>query len=160
VSTSFSNLTAVPELNFYGKAKRKLLVVISDMETADFDTGQVKRAFASHHVGLLLMQVGSAHDRVWMNGRADPSYRPLRSGAGKVASLAAASAGGRLFTVGDAGAVAKRVRLLAGRGPSSAGDVTQPRYVLLSPYLLLAALPLLVYLLAGVPRPKTRWSLG
>jgi hypothetical protein len=158
VSTSFSNLTVVPDLNFYGKAKRKLLVVISDMETGEFDTDMVKTAFASHHVGLLLVQVGSAHDRVWMNGHADPSYRPQRSEAGKVARLAEASAGGRLFTIGDTGAVAKRVRLLAGRGPSSAGGIRSSRYVLLSPYLLLAALPLLVYLLAasaaGLVRPQ------
>ena len=157
VSTSFSNLKLVPELNFYGKAKRKLFVVISDMETGHFGPDVVKTAFASRHVGLVLVQVGSADDRVWVDGQTDPSYRPQRSAAGGVARLAEASAGGRLFTIGDTGAVAERVRVLAGNGPSSAGD-TKRRYTLLSPYLLLAALPLLVYLLAastaGVVRPK------
>jgi hypothetical protein len=67
VSTSFSNLKLVPELNFYGKAKRKLLVVISDTETGYFDPNVVKTAFASHHVGLVLVQVSSGHDRIWEN---------------------------------------------------------------------------------------------
>ena len=148
VSTSFSNLVLVPRLNFYGDARRKLLVVLSDMEASDFDPHTLTTAFASHHVGLVLMQVGSTRDRVWLNGHADPSYRPQRSEADKVARLAEASAGGRLFTTGDTGAVAKRLRALAGHGPSSAGGLTKRSYVLLSPYLLLAALPLLVYLLA------------
>jgi hypothetical protein len=159
VSTSFSNLKLVPELNFYGTAKGKLLVVISDMETGHFDTDIVKTAFASQHVGLVLVQVGSAHDRVWVNGHPDPSYRPLRSQTGEVARLAETSAGGRLFTIADTGAVAKRLRSLAGSGPSSTGELTDRRYVLVSPYLLLAALPLLVYLLAasaaGLVRPHT-----
>lgn len=158
VSTSFSNLKLVPALNFYGNAKRKLFVVISDMETGYFDPDIVKRAFASHHVGLVLVQVGSAHDRVWLDGSADPTYHPQRSEAGTVARLAEASAGGRLFAIGDTGAVAERLRLLAGNGPSSSGDLTKRRYVLLSPYLLLTALPLLIYLLAastaGVVRLK------
>jgi hypothetical protein len=164
VSTSFANLTLVPDLNFYGTAKRKLLVVISDMESGPFTPRLVTTAFASHHVGLVLVRVGSARDRVWANGHLDPSYRPQRSQAGKIVLLAEASAGGRLFTTGDTGAVAQRVRALAGHGPSSAGAVKQRDYVLLSPYLLLATLPLLVYLLAaataGLVRPtdqSRRW---
>jgi hypothetical protein len=148
VSTSFANLTLVPELNFYGTAKRRLLVVISDMESGPFAPRLLTTAFAAHHVGLVLVQVGSPHDRIWASGHADPSYRPQRSEAGKIALLAEASAGGRLFTSGNTSAVAQRLRVLAGHGPSSAGNVKQRRYVLLSPYLLLAALPLLVYLLA------------
>jgi hypothetical protein len=134
------------------------LVVLSDMETTHFDPDLVNTAFASQHVGLVLVQVGSADDRVWENGHTDPSYRPQLTGAGKVARLSEASAGGRLFTIRDTGAVAERVRVLAGHGPSSTGTMTKRRYVLLSPYLLLAALPLLVYLLAastaGAVRPK------
>jgi hypothetical protein len=160
MSTSFANLKSVPELNFYGKSKRKLLVVISDMETGNFDQDLLTTAFASHHVGLVLVRAGSADDRVWVDERADPSYRPQRSAAGKVGRLAAASAGGRLFTTDDTHAAAKRLRLLAGTGPSSAGDLKNRHYMLLSPYLLLAALPLLVYLLAGstagVFRPTNR----
>jgi hypothetical protein len=159
VSTSFANLELVPELNFYGKAKRKLLVVISDMETVAFDAETVDTAFASNHVGLVLVQAGSADDRVWANGSADPSYHPQRSQAGEISRLAQTSAGGRLFTTGETGAVANRVRSLAGDGPLSVGQQTQRRYVLLSPYVLLAALPLLVYLLAastaGVVRRRT-----
>jgi hypothetical protein len=159
LSTGFSSLAQVPELNFYGNAKRKLMIVISDMETRRFSANGVATAFASHHIGLLLVQAGSARDRVWINGVADPTYRPQRSQAGEVARLAHAGAGGRVFTIGGTSAVAKRVRVLAGRGPSSAGDATQRRYVLLSPYLLLAALPLLVYLLAvstvGLVRPSS-----
>jgi hypothetical protein len=149
VSTSFANLEQVPRLNFYGKARRKLLVVLSDMEANDFDPARLTTSFGSHHVGLLLVQVGSTRDRVWVNGHADPAYHPERSEAGKVVRLAERSAGGRLFTIGETDAVAKRVRVLAGHGPSSTGELTQRSYVLLSPYLLLAALPLLVYLLAA-----------
>jgi len=149
VSTSFSNLELVPELNFYGNAKHRLLVVMSDNETNFFDPNVVKDAFASHRVGLVLVQVGSTHDRVWENGQADRSYRPQRSEERKVARLAQASAGGRLFTSGDTDAVAKRLRVLAGHGPSSAGPDDERRYVLLSPYLLLATLPLLLHLLAA-----------
>jgi hypothetical protein len=160
VSTSFASLDQVPKLNFYGTARRKLLVVISDMEANNFDPGDVAKAFASRHVDLLLVQAGSTHDKVWANGHVDPAYRPQLAEAGKVARLAETSAGGRLFTIGDTGTVAKRVRVLAGNGPSSTGALTRRSYVLLSPYLLLAALPLLVYLLAAsatglVPGPSS-----
>jgi len=114
VTTSFSTLETVPKLNFYGTAKRKLLVVISDMETGGFDSGVLRAAFAAHRIGLVLVQAGSTHDRVWVNGHADPSYQPQRSEAAKIARLAEASAGGRLFTIGDTRAVANRVRALVG----------------------------------------------
>ena len=149
VSTGFDNLAAVPELNFYGNAKRKLLVVFSDMETTAFLPVRLQRIYAQSHVALILVRVGSTQDRLWLNGREDLSYRPKHSAARDVARLAAESAGGALFDDGDMSTVARRVHALAGSGPSSMRDA-QPRYLLLAPYLLLATLPLLTYLFAFV----------
>jgi hypothetical protein len=147
VSTGFKHLDTVPKLNFYGDAKRKLLVVISDMETTAFDPVKLQRAYAQHHVALVLVQVGSAHDRVWLGGHEDAAYHPQRSAARQVAQLATASAGGTLFKGDNTAGVARRLSELAGRGPSSTGDLER-RYLLLAPYLLLATFPLLTYVLA------------
>jgi hypothetical protein len=146
VSTGFDKLDAVPQLNFYGKAKRKLLVLFSDMETTGFNPLKLQQEYMEHHVGLVLVQVGSGNDRVWTNGHEDPSYRPLRSAGRQVKQLAAGSAGGRMFRSGDMAAVASRIRELAGHGPTSTSD-TEHSYLLVAPFLLLATAPLVVYLL-------------
>jgi hypothetical protein len=136
VSTSFDRLKTLPPLNFYQGAKRKILVLISDMETEAFGARELAQVFAAHRISLLLVRTGSHRDRVWWRtGGNDPSYRTICSGDRAVAALARLSAGHRLYETGDAADVAARVRALADDGRLVQDGISR-RYVLLAPFLL------------------------
>ncbi len=144
VATTFDALSSLGTQGFFPDSVRKRVVLLlTDGESAPFDPGAVAGALAHAGIALVVDRVGSGADRVWrQNGTAEANYRPDPAGArASVAQLASAAHG---TTTNDPAAALRRA---LGAGPTEVvGQTTQTRT--LAPYLaLLALVPLALLLL-------------
>jgi Mg-chelatase subunit ChlD len=146
VATSLDLLQQVPQQDFFGHAKRRVMVVITDGETRGFKPAQIAASFRSQHEQLIVVRSGGARDRIWLNGHQDSRYRPQFAELGAVEQLARLEHE-PLFTTRQVEAVAGAVRQALGDGPMMA-DGREPVYRSLAPFLLLASLPFLAFTLA------------
>jgi len=91
-ATSLAALAAVPGANFFSPlVRRRLLIVLTDGETRPFDAPAVARALKAARIGLVLVRVGNARERVFTRGRPEPSYRPDPLAGQTIDALAAAT---------------------------------------------------------------------
>lgn len=161
-ATSYEALAGIASGDYFPRsARRRLVVLLSDGESAPFDAAAVARALAPGR-GYRFEAV-----RFWRSGEAvyDPAgrpesaYRPDPLGRVLVDQLAAA-AGGKAFEEGEVAAAAAYLRGLAGGGPTVvAGGLARSRRPL-APYVAAAALVLLLAALApAAPRNRRLQSL-
>jgi hypothetical protein len=136
-ATSYAPLATIPTTGYFDpSAKRRIVVLLTDGESAPFDAGAVVRALAARpRTTLLAIRFWRAGESVYLpDGRRDPGYRSDPSGRALLDGLAS-DAGGRAFEESDLGAAARELRSRVGSGPTVVrpGEVRSRRA--LGPYL-------------------------
>jgi hypothetical protein len=133
-ATTYGALSEIAAAGFFaGTAKRRVVVLLTDGESAPFDPGAV--AASLRPAGLIVM-------RFWRAGESipgEPSYRPDPVGAATLAALAAA-AGGRAFGEGDIAPVGAAIRARVSSGPTARVTTRRREETALAPFVVLAAL--------------------
>jgi von Willebrand factor type A domain len=153
VATNFSALAALGSADFFSRLERhRALLLITDGESAAFDSSTVARALAaSPGVHVVVVRVGGGADRLYAaNGRPGGAYRADPARASQAISQLVAATGGRAFTAGSAG-VASALRADLGSGPTTR-IASRPETRTLAPFILLVALGVLLLVL--VPRRR------
>ena len=141
--TTFDALAAPTKDGYFTPGrKRRVLVILTDGESVDFDVGPLRSALRdSPGLHTVLVRVGSAGEHVYgADGLPEADYRPSDT-SGQIKRFVAAT-GAQAFGAGDLSGAEAAVRRDAGTGPrvrvgseSTSTDV--------APYLVLAAfLPL------------------
>jgi hypothetical protein len=139
VATSFQMLAAFPaQGSFSRRAKRRLLVVLTDGESQSYTGAAVAQELRRVRTGLVLVRFWSARDRVFSDG-ADAGYRPAAASAAPLRDLGRLSAGGRVFGPGEVDAAAAAARTFLGSGPTLTIDADR-QVRPLAPWVALAAL--------------------
>jgi VWA domain-containing protein len=136
--TTFDALAAVTkDAYFIPGRKRLLLVVLTDAESADFDVQRLRDTLAARGIRTVLVQVGSAHERVFgREGLPEADYRPEPTA--QLVKRFVAATGAHAFGEHDLAAAAARLRADAGNGARvRLGTETDSTDV--APYLVLAA---------------------
>lgn len=157
IATVATDLGVVGDLeteNFFGpEARRRLVVVLTDGESAPFSPVDVARELEEGPgAKLVLVRVGRPSERIYgLDGRPDPFYRSAPSG--DLAALAGAT-GASLFDEADEGRVAAAMRRLLGDGATARRGLA-PRTRSLASFVAMAALVPLALLAFG-RRPSPR----
>jgi hypothetical protein len=151
VATSLIALRTLDLARFFSAgATHRLVVLVTDGESAAFAVPPLTTSLARMGMKLLVVRVGSDHDRLWrpIRGRIvlDPDYKPQTESLPSVLALAR-SLGGSVYGPHELAALSARARELLGRGgPVRAAKMEH--VVSLGPYFALAAIPLTLLLLA------------
>jgi hypothetical protein len=141
-ATSFAALTDVATGNYFTpSARRRIVVLLTDGESAPYDATAVTRAYARvPGIGLISVHVWKANEAIHLaEGRIDPGYRPDPGSALTLNELATATHGST-YDEDRLGAAASALRRLAGRGPTQPTTIVQREAVPLGPYVALTAL--------------------
>jgi hypothetical protein len=161
-ATSFDALGSIPGAGYFARGTAsRLVVVLTDGESSPVQTDELVRAFGSaagFHV--VFVRVWRAGESIFdADGRRESAYRPDPAGSALTSNVAAALRGS-YYDEANVPAAGRRLRELAGSGPTTivAGSTTtrQP----LAPYLaVLAALLVAVLFLSDLPRGGSgiRW---
>lgn len=160
VATSLGSLADIAAGGFFApSARHRVLVVLTDGETRPYDQGAVAASLAaSPPVSLVIVHVGSPHDRVYAGSKPDPAYHADPAAAAQLAALAGA-AGGKVFGAGRVDDAGKAALAALGSGPTALrGEAPKP--VTLAPWIALAALVPLLLLAARRARFAPRGSRG
>ena len=132
---------------FSPEARRRLLVVITDGDSAPYDVAAVAAALRAGRVQLVLVRVGDSDERVYSpSGTPEPLYRPSPLAAQTLETLAVA-ANGVAVSSGDADRAAQDV---LGRGPTSSQGVATEIVSLAGIFAAAAIVPLMLLLGAGL----------
>lgn len=155
VATSLGSLANISSDGFFAPfARHRVLVVITDGESAPYDVGAVAAALgAAPPVSLVLVRVGGPRDRVFVGTKPDPAYHADPAAAAQLSALARAT-GGAVFGETEVGAAGQAARHALGNGPTAERG-SEPKPVTLAPWIAIAALiPLLLLALrrAGYSR--------
>lgn len=140
VATDFGALTELATQNYFGAhARHRLVVLLSDGESGDFDARGTAQSLREAHIDLIVVRFWHHDERIYDGrGRPEPGYRPDAAAHTSAAALA------RLHPFGEgalAGAAAAARRLLR-HGPAGPAPV-RPKATPLSSYAVAAAgLPL------------------
>jgi hypothetical protein len=145
-ATTYAALSEIPAAGFFGSAaKRRVVVLLTDGESAPFNPGAVAASLRAAELVVV---------RVWRAGESiagEPAYRPDPAGAATLAALAAA-AGGRVFGESDIGAAGAAIRAKLGSGPTARITTRRRQETALAPFVVLAALvPLGLFLRRRMP---------
>ncbi len=142
--TTFEPLTEVAVRRFFSPAAHKrVLIVLSDGETRDFDARGVLRALTHTGTTPIVVRFWHPYERIYSRSQVVGSYQATKPHA--LAALRAA--GWPAYPEADFGAVVRRIRATIGSGPVTAVGYGR-REVPLSAILALAALAPLLGLLA------------
>ena len=162
VATDFSSIAELATSRYFAPtARHRLVILLTDGESAPFVVGNVADQLAEGHVRLLAVRLWNAGEAIYSGrGRRDPRYRPDPAALDPLRELVGRTAGGRVFGEGETHAVVAAARSAFGAGPTRpAGQ--EPRLVALAPYAVLAAvLPFLLLLRlrdARVAATRSRW---
>ena len=146
-ATTFAALDAFGGDNFFSRGvKRRVVVLLTDGETAPYFGGDLRESLQGPpRTRFVIVRMGGQGERIWVNGRLDPAYRPDSNAAHATAGLAAVVDGSsfREGQVAPATAAAKR---FLGTGPLE-GVGRGLRAIALAPWLALASLLPLLFLL-------------
>jgi hypothetical protein len=144
VVTRFDALAALGTQGFFPAGlERRVCVVLTDGESAPF-------AGPGNGCRLVVVQLWSAQERIYRDGKAEPQYRPDASApalAARLGPLAREDELGRARELLTAAVGAGDVRALPGR---------TERRVELAPYVALGGLALVLVLVFGAPRLPRR----
>jgi hypothetical protein len=155
VATTFGALSSLATDGFFpNSADKRVVVVLTDGESAPFDPQVVASSLASHGVRLKLVRIGNGRDRVWRSdGKPEAGYRPDPAGARRDIGELESAIGGSSHQSATA-----FVRDAVGSGPSAAVGV-ETRTVTLAPIPAVLALVLLIAIFRP-PRIGGRYRLG
>jgi von Willebrand factor type A domain len=152
-ATSFGALATIPARDYFPpETSRKLVVLLTDGESAPYDAGEVRRAFANANVDVVGVRFWSADEQIFdARGRIDTAYRPDPRGAELLRAL-----GGATFDEGELGAASQTLRKDAGSGPTKTTGRAEAIHPLGPWVALVALLPLaLVFRRRGLLLPAT-----
>jgi hypothetical protein len=152
-ATTYDALADIASGNYFDPAaSRRIVVLLTDGESAPVEAGRVARALpAAKGYRLVTVRFWNSGEAVYgSGGKPEPGYRPDPSGVAILAGLAAA-AGGHAFEENRLGAASSSLRGLAGHGPTAVAQGERRSRLALAPFL--AAVALVLLLLAVVPSP-------
>lgn len=140
VTTLFAAFDTMAGDTFFGVGvPNRVVVVLTDGESAPYDTTSLRQALADGPpTRFVVVVVGGARDRVWYRGRAIPAYRPDPDRDAIVRQFAAAT-GAQVFSERELGAAVRATRGAIGSGPVEAVG-TQLEVVPLGRWFVLASL--------------------
>jgi hypothetical protein len=140
LATSLDALGATATQNFFSpSARKRLVVVLTDGESAPFDARRVARELGSGPgVSLILVRVARSNESVYTDGKPEGGYRPDPTAVQALSSLAA-STGGTLTGESSIRRAVAAARARLGSGPVVAAE-RRARTRTLAPFIILAAL--------------------
>ena len=144
-ATTYEALNSIRSGNVFGAgAKRKVIVLLTDGESEQFNGPEVGRGLAG--IRLLAVRFWSARESIYGTGGggADAAYRPDPTGAELLDELAVAMRG-RAFDEGRLGSAASTLRHVAETGPTIEAPSRRRRTTPLAPYIAALALVPLGY---------------
>jgi hypothetical protein len=144
-ATRFGALADVAARNFFRDAERRLVVVFSDSESADFDEGRLAGAFSEEGVELIVVRIWREGERVF-GPQGTPEPYTADSDSAAVAERLAATVGGRSFDEDELDDAVAAARSAVGTG-ATVVRTEQSEIDPLGPYVFLAALLPLGFLL-------------
>ncbi|MGH2935756.1 MAG: hypothetical protein ACRDL2_14760, partial [Gaiellaceae bacterium] len=150
-ATSYAALDEVASGNYFDpRARRRLVVLLTDGESNPVDPGQLAQALPpAEGYRFLAVQFWRSNETVYgANGKPETAYRPDPLGRVVLQSLANAT-GGRAYTESRLGAAISDLREAAGSGPTKPSRTITESRRSLAPYL--AALALVLLALSLVP---------
>ncbi|HVP74810.1 MAG TPA: hypothetical protein VMS63_02220 [Gaiellaceae bacterium] len=153
-ATTYAALADIGSGNYFEPAaSRRIVVLLTDGESNPVDAGQIAGALpAAKGYRIVTVRVWGGNEAVYgSDGKPEAAYHPDPSGLAVLDALAAAT-GGHAFTESRLGAASSTLRSLAGRGPTTVTQGERRSRAALAPFLVAAALLLL--LLAVVPLPR------
>jgi hypothetical protein len=153
-ATDFGALGQVSGGNYFQPhVARRIVILLTDGESAPFDASQVGGALpASQGYRFLAIRFWNTDEAVYDGGRAEPGYHPDPASAAIMSSLAAATEG-RAYSESQIGAAASYLRDVAGSGPSVMSGGIVRSVTTLTPFV--AAVAALLLLAAVVPVPAS-----
>ncbi len=161
-ATSYDALQEIPGAGYFDPhARSRVVVVLTDGETAPVQTGDIASAFATTPgYRLLFVRLGHANERVFdADGRPESSYRPDPTAGATLDSLASAL-DARAYSEARLGDARSELQRLVGKGPTTESAGTVRTQTPLAPYpaalALLAAIGLIA-LPSGL-RARVPWA--
>ncbi len=141
-ATSLASLADVGTQRFYSPAAaHRLLVVLTDGESADVSEAAVGRSLRRARIETLFVQFWAADEQVFSNGAPELEYKPDPAARSILDRLAAAT-GGSVYDEESLEPAMNEARDLLGSGPTVA-QPHRPDQIALAPYLAAAVfLPL------------------
>lgn len=138
VATSFDALSALATQGFFpSSARKRVVLLLTDGESAPFDAAGVAASLRDHGVRLAVVRVGGGGERVFgPDGKPEGAYRADPGGARRSIATLAGALGERAAP--DPVAFARHA---LGSGPTRAVG-TKPRTYTLAPLAVLVALAL------------------
>jgi hypothetical protein len=146
-ATTFAALDTFAGDNFFSSGiKHRLVVLLTDGESAPYFGGDLRESLRlPPRTAFVIIRMGGQSERIWVNGRLDPRYRPDPNAAHATAGLAAV-VDGRPFREGQVGPATAAAKRFLGTGPLT-GVGHGLRAFALAPWLALASLIPLFFLL-------------
>jgi hypothetical protein len=153
-ATTLQALAEVVQGRYFSPgARRRLLLVVTDGDSAPFDIGAVAAALRAGRVQLVLVRVGEADERVYgADGTPEPLFRPSPLAAQTLETLSDASNGA---AVSSAEAAAQVADDFLGGGPTSSEGVSTEVVSLAGVFAAAAIVPILLLLVDGLRRRGT-----
>jgi von Willebrand factor type A domain len=150
---------AVQGRYFSRNARRRLLVVVTDGDTAPFDAAALSRALDAARIRLELVRVGDESERVYRpGGTPEPLYRPSPTAAETIDALAETADGVAVESGAEAGRAAAD---FLGRGPTTTEGGVIDVVSLAAVFAAAALLPLALLVFESAPQTavtiRTRW---
>lgn len=139
IATSLESLANIPEREYFSpRARKRLLVVLTDGETRPIGTHLAQAFQRRPRIATIFVQFWDADERIYETGVAEAAYRPIRRSGADLAR-AASLVGGRVFSEDEPEELTAAARELLGRGPTRGQRIEGERLALM-PYVTLAAL--------------------
>ena len=144
-TTNFDPLAQLGTAGYFDRTvTHEIAIVLTDGESELYSPDAVARELRADHVPLLVVRFWNPRERVYTpRGRVE-AYRPDRGSLRPLRHLATGT-GGRVYDENELPDVLKAVRSRLGNGPTRA--IGRPSRVELSPYLALAAVLPIAFLL-------------
>lgn len=145
-ATTLGALAAVPRANYFAPtARRRLLVVFTDGETADVDPSLARAFRRAPRIETIFVRFWEPDERVYATGVAERSYAPDPTSQAKLARVASL-VGGQVFSERALGAARNAAQRALGSGPMRPRRSEGDRIALMQ-YITLATLVPLAFLL-------------
>ena len=146
-TTTLDSLAAVPRFNYFSpKARRRVLVVLTDGETRPLEQDLSRPFRRRPAIETLFVRFWSANERIYESGVAEDAYQPIQP-SGAALQQVAAQVAGRVFSEHQPAAVIAAVREALGAGPTTDRIIEGERRALMPWVTLTALLPLGLVLL-------------
>ena len=146
--TTFDPLSEVARRHFFSaSARRKVLVVLTDAETRDFDARGVMEQLLQTGITPIIVRFWHRGERIYNGGRPVGSYRATDPPS----LVALRDAGWPMYRETELAAVVRRVEVAIGSGPVSRVGYDR-RETSIAPMIAFAALAPLLLLLAPAGR--------